>query len=75
MLMYCKDALKKSEPHSIEAFGPVNTVMSYKNADEAIELAKMGKGSLVGSVFTGSDSLQNKLYSLCLHARKNGDYQ
>ncbi|HNP49164.1 MAG TPA: phenylacetic acid degradation bifunctional protein PaaZ [Bacteroidia bacterium] len=71
MLMYCKDALKKSEPHSIEAFGPVNTVMSYKNADEAIELAKMGKGSLVGSVFTGSDSFAKQIVlgSACMHGR------
>lgn len=71
MLMYCKDALKKSEPHSIEAFGPVNTVMSYKNTDEAIELAKMGKGSLVGSVFTGSDSFAKQIVlgSACMHGR------
>jgi oxepin-CoA hydrolase / 3-oxo-5,6-dehydrosuberyl-CoA semialdehyde dehydrogenase len=55
MLLFCKDALKNNEPHNIEAFGPVSTVMSYKNTDEAIELAKKGKGSLVGSVFTAND--------------------
>ena len=38
--------------HDIEAFGPVSTIMPYKNIDEAIELAKMGKGSLVSSIVT-----------------------
>ena len=38
--------------HDIEAFGPVSTIMPYKNMDEAIELAKMGKGSLVSSIVT-----------------------
>jgi oxepin-CoA hydrolase/3-oxo-5,6-dehydrosuberyl-CoA semialdehyde dehydrogenase len=38
--------------HNIEAFGPVSTIIPYKNLDEAIELAKMGKGSLVCSIVT-----------------------
>lgn len=54
-LLYCKEGLKRAEPHSIEAFGPVNTVMGYRNLDEAIELARMGRGSLVGSLFTADD--------------------
>ncbi len=40
------------EVHNIEAFGPVSTIMPYKNMDEAIALAKLGKGSLVSSVVT-----------------------
>ncbi len=52
MLLYCKDGIKNDAPHDIEAFGPVSTVMGYKNTAEAIELARKGKGSLVGSVFT-----------------------
>lgn len=52
MLMACADPLKRSEPHDIEAFGPVNTVMPYRSLDEAVTLAKMGKGSLCGSLFT-----------------------
>ncbi|MCH2195178.1 phenylacetic acid degradation bifunctional protein PaaZ [Kordia sp.] len=43
--------------HEIEAFGPVSTIMPYKNMDEAIELAQMGKGSLVSSIFTNDDKL------------------
>lgn len=38
--------------HDIEAFGPVATLMPYKDLDDAIELAKMGKGSLVSSIVT-----------------------
>ena len=38
--------------HEIEAFGPVATIMPYKDMSDAIELAKMGKGSLVSSIVT-----------------------
>ena len=38
------------EPHDIEPFGPVSTVISYSTTAEAIELAARGRGSLVGSV-------------------------
>ncbi|HEY4304564.1 MAG TPA: phenylacetic acid degradation bifunctional protein PaaZ [Gemmatimonadaceae bacterium] len=55
LLFYAKDPFNVSEPHDIEAFGPVNTIMPYKHVDDAIELAKRGKGSLVGSLFTGDD--------------------
>ncbi len=41
--------------HETEAFGPVSTIMPYKNLDEAIELAQMGKGSLVSSIVTNND--------------------
>jgi oxepin-CoA hydrolase / 3-oxo-5,6-dehydrosuberyl-CoA semialdehyde dehydrogenase len=40
------------EAHEVEAFGPVSTIMPYKNMDEAIELSKLGKGSLVTTVVT-----------------------
>ncbi len=55
-LLYCDQPLTAAEPHDIEAFGPVCTVIPYRNTDEAIELAKKGKGSLVGSVFTSDDA-------------------
>jgi oxepin-CoA hydrolase/3-oxo-5,6-dehydrosuberyl-CoA semialdehyde dehydrogenase len=51
-LLLCKEPLKRDEPHSVEAFGPVNTIMPYRHIDDAIELARLGKGSLVGSLFT-----------------------
>lgn len=52
MLMVCDDPLNRLEPHDVEAFGPVNTVMPYRSIDDAVRLARMGKGSLVGSVVT-----------------------
>ena len=38
--------------HEVEAFGPVSTIMPYKNADEAIALSKLGKGSLCTTIVT-----------------------
>jgi oxepin-CoA hydrolase/3-oxo-5,6-dehydrosuberyl-CoA semialdehyde dehydrogenase len=52
MLMACDDPFAVREPHDIEAFGPVNTVMPYKTVAEAVELARMGRGSLCGSLVT-----------------------
>jgi oxepin-CoA hydrolase/3-oxo-5,6-dehydrosuberyl-CoA semialdehyde dehydrogenase len=43
--------------HSIEAFGPVSTIMPYKNIDEAIALSKKGKGSLCSSIVTADPSI------------------
>ncbi|HZI99879.1 MAG TPA: phenylacetic acid degradation bifunctional protein PaaZ [Gemmatimonadaceae bacterium] len=53
-LFYSDKPFDADAPHTIEAFGPVNTVMPYNSIEEAIELAKLGRGSLVGSVFTSS---------------------
>ena len=57
--------------HNIEAFGPVSTIMPYNNIDEAIELAKMGRGSLVGSVVTGNNDIAKELVlgTACMHGR------
>ena len=49
------DPFNKTDVHNIEAFGPVSTVMPYRTMDEAIELARMGKGSLVSSIVTPND--------------------
>lgn len=38
--------------HEVEAFGPVSTIMPYKDLEEAIELTRMGKGSLVSTIVT-----------------------
>ncbi|WP_031465865.1 phenylacetic acid degradation bifunctional protein PaaZ [Sciscionella sediminilitoris] len=43
----------RAEPHKVEAFGPVATLIPYESAEEAIELAARGRGSLAGSVVTG----------------------
>ena len=52
VLLRCADPFTARAPHEIEAFGPVATVMAYDGVDEAVALAKLGKGSLVSSVFT-----------------------
>jgi oxepin-CoA hydrolase/3-oxo-5,6-dehydrosuberyl-CoA semialdehyde dehydrogenase len=60
-LLHCRDAQSARAIHEVEAFGPVCTVMAYKDIDEAIELARKGDGSLVGSVFTADDAVAAKL--------------
>ncbi|RMF62245.1 MAG: aldehyde dehydrogenase family protein, partial [Bacteroidetes bacterium] len=54
-LLYCPRPFEHTAPHDVEAFGPVNTIMPYGDLDEAIALAKLGKGSLVGSLVTADD--------------------
>ena len=55
ILFLNKDPFKNTDCHDIEAFGPVSTIMPYKTLDDAITLAKMGKGSLVSSIVTPND--------------------
>ncbi|MCZ2102611.1 MAG: phenylacetic acid degradation bifunctional protein PaaZ [Chitinophagales bacterium] len=43
--------------HEIEAFGPVSTLMPYQDLDEAVELSRMGKGSLCSSIVTYDNDL------------------
>ncbi|MDB5230625.1 MAG: phenylacetic acid degradation protein paaN [Chitinophagaceae bacterium] len=57
LLLLNENPLTTKEAHEIEAFGPVSTLMPYKNLEEAIELAKMGKGSLVCSIVTSDDNI------------------
>ncbi len=57
MLLREENPLTNLTAHETEAFGPVATIMPYKNLDEAIELARMGKGSLVSSIVTNSDEI------------------
>jgi oxepin-CoA hydrolase / 3-oxo-5,6-dehydrosuberyl-CoA semialdehyde dehydrogenase len=52
LLLRCDDA-GRAEPHEIEAFGPVATIMGYDSTDQLIALAARGLGSLAGSVVTG----------------------
>ena len=52
LLVRCDDA-SRAEPHEVEAFGPVSTVMGYGDTAEVIDLAARGRGSLTGSVVTG----------------------
>lgn len=61
VLLHCAAPLAHDEPHNIEAFGPVNTVMPYRTIDDAIELARRGRGSLCGSLFTADDKVAREV--------------
>jgi oxepin-CoA hydrolase/3-oxo-5,6-dehydrosuberyl-CoA semialdehyde dehydrogenase len=52
VVFFCGAPLTATAIHDVEAFGPVSTVMPYDSLDEAVALAKRGKGSLVASLFT-----------------------
>ncbi|HEY5408478.1 MAG TPA: phenylacetic acid degradation bifunctional protein PaaZ [Ginsengibacter sp.] len=55
LLLINEKPFTSDEPHNIEAFGPVSTIMPYNNIEEAIALAKKGKGSLCSSVVTSNE--------------------
>jgi oxepin-CoA hydrolase/3-oxo-5,6-dehydrosuberyl-CoA semialdehyde dehydrogenase len=57
LLLLNERPLYSSEAHEVEAFGPVSTLMPYSNLEEAIELAKKGKGSLVSSIVTADNNI------------------
>lgn len=55
-LLRCDDPFNKHLVHEVEAFGPVSTLMPYDSLDDAIAIAQLGKGSLVGSLYTFDDA-------------------
>ena len=57
--------------HEIEAFGPVATIMPYKDMYAAVELAKMGKGSLVSSIVTpdNKEAVEYVVGAASMHGR------
>jgi oxepin-CoA hydrolase/3-oxo-5,6-dehydrosuberyl-CoA semialdehyde dehydrogenase len=65
------DPFNKTACHDIEAFGPVSTIMPYKSLDDAIQLAKMGKGSLVSSIVTpdNKEATEFVLGAASMHGR------
>ena len=52
ILLLNSEPFRFTDSHEVEAFGPVSTLMPYKDVDAAIKLANLGKGSLVCSVAT-----------------------
>ncbi len=57
ILLLEKQPFRNTAVHEIEAFGPVSTILPYKTTEEAVELAKMGKGSLCCSISTFDDAI------------------
>ncbi len=60
-LLYCRDPRGARAVHSVEAFGPVCTLLPYGDLEEGISLANRGGGSLVSSAFTADDSVAARL--------------
>ncbi len=54
-LLRCNDPHNRHRVHEVEAFGPVSTLMPYSDLDDAVNIARLGRGSLVGSLFTYDD--------------------
>src|SRR4030095_2781260 len=63
VLLLNQKPFESKEPHEIEAFGPVSTLMPCRDVDEAIALSKLGKGSLCSTIVT-ADYKQAKKYSI-----------
>ncbi len=70
-LLLCRDPMHNEAVHQVEAFGPVSTLMTYGDFDEALALAAKGRGSLVGSVITKTPSLaaQAVYHAAAFHGR------
>ncbi|MDX7986098.1 phenylacetic acid degradation bifunctional protein PaaZ [Xenorhabdus sp. 12] len=70
-LLYCADPMTNQVVHSTEAFGPVSTLMAYEDAEQAIALAMMGQGSLVGSLVTADEQIAAQVIraTACAHGR------
>ena len=71
ILFLNEDPFNKTDCHNIEAFGPVSTILPYETIDQAIELAKMGKGSLVCSIITNDMKIAEQfvLGAASMHGR------
>jgi oxepin-CoA hydrolase/3-oxo-5,6-dehydrosuberyl-CoA semialdehyde dehydrogenase len=61
LLLRCRDPHAARAVHEVEAFGPVATLVPYRDSAEAIALARRGGGSLVASVFSADDALASHL--------------
>ncbi|HET8866137.1 MAG TPA: phenylacetic acid degradation bifunctional protein PaaZ, partial [Gracilimonas sp.] len=64
-VLVCHQPMQVDKVHRLEAFGPMTTVMPYKNTQEAIDIANKANGSLVGSLFTADDELAHKITMGC----------
>ena len=61
ILLRCETPMTAQEIHSVEAFGPVSTLMPYSTLEDAVELCNKGLGSLVMSVFTYDPDVARKI--------------
>jgi oxepin-CoA hydrolase / 3-oxo-5,6-dehydrosuberyl-CoA semialdehyde dehydrogenase len=52
---------ERAEPHEVEAFGPVATVMPYTGTAQVVDLAARGRGSLAGSIVTADPAFAREI--------------
>lgn len=57
LLLMSEAPFENEAVHEIECFGPVSTIMPYKDLSDAIILAKKGKGSLCCSIVTANNKI------------------
>jgi 3,4-dehydroadipyl-CoA semialdehyde dehydrogenase len=60
-LLFCEKPLQAEEVNEVEIFGPVATILPYGSADEAIEIVRLGSGSLVASVFSDDPKFNQQI--------------
>ncbi len=69
-LLLCRNASINDAVHDIEAFGPVSTMMTYRDIDEALMLAARGRGSLVTTLATKDPAIA--AYAVPIAAASHG---
>jgi oxepin-CoA hydrolase/3-oxo-5,6-dehydrosuberyl-CoA semialdehyde dehydrogenase len=57
VLLHCESPDTATEVHATEAFGPVSTVMGYRDLAHAAALVAKGEGSLVTSLITADPAI------------------
>lgn len=65
IVLLCHKPIQVDNVHTIEAFGPLTTIMPYQTIQEAIEIANKADGSLAGSLFTADDSVAAEITMGC----------
>jgi oxepin-CoA hydrolase / 3-oxo-5,6-dehydrosuberyl-CoA semialdehyde dehydrogenase len=60
-VLLCANSPDATNAHDIEAFGPISTLMPYRDEEHAIQLAALGKGSLVGSIISNNPDVVTEL--------------
>ncbi len=61
MLFHCENPDTAKWVHDTEAFGPVSTIMAYRDLDHASSLLNRGQGSLVASVITNDPAVARQM--------------
>jgi oxepin-CoA hydrolase/3-oxo-5,6-dehydrosuberyl-CoA semialdehyde dehydrogenase len=61
ILLRCDEPGRATRVHTVEAFGPVATLMPYRDIDDAVALVNRGGGSLVMSLYTHDPAIAHKV--------------